>query len=135
MNGDMRARYLNQRVMTATPAQRVVMLYDRLALDLTRAFDIYATDPTDTFSAGQAIDHAMAIVAELAGSLRQTPDSPADNLASIYNYLLRELASVRGGQTGRLDGVRKIVDTLRKAWTEAVASTAAPTASAGSWVG
>lgn len=135
MSADMRARYLNQRVLTATPGQRVVMLYDRLALDLTRAADIYATDPTDTFSAGQAIDHAMAIVAELAGSLRPTKDSPAENLASIYTYLLRELTAVRGGQIARLAGTAKIVGTLREAWTAAVAQTATPSAAAGAWVG
>lgn len=134
MSTDMRARYLNQRVLTATPGQRVVMLYDRLSLDLTRAADIYATDPTDTYSAGQAVDHAMAIIAELAGSLRPTPNSPSDNLASIYTYLLRELTAVRGGQATRLAGAQKIVGTLRAAWTEAVASTAA-TATADAWVG
>lgn len=135
MSADMRARYLNQRVLTATPGQRVVMLYDRLSLDLTRAADIYATDPTDTFSAGQAVDHAMAIVAELAGSLRATPNSPADNLASIYTYLLRELTAVRGGAVTRLAGAAKIVSSLRDAWTTAVASTAAGTTAAGAWVG
>lgn len=132
---DMRARYLNERVMTATPGQRVVMLYDRLALDLTRAADIYATDPTDFYSAGQAIDHAMAIVAELAGSLRPTPNSPSDNLASIYGYLLKELSAVRGGASARLAGAAKIVGTLRKAWTEAVASTAPASGAATAWVG
>ncbi|MEO7125502.1 MAG: flagellar export chaperone FliS [Nakamurella sp.] len=135
MSIGMRARYLNERVLTATPGQRVVMLYDRLALDLVRAGDIYATDPTDTFSAGQAIDHAMAIVAELAGSLRATPNSPADNLASIYSYLIRELTAVRGGQSSRLAGTAKIVGSLREAWTTAIAQTASTPTTAGAWVG
>lgn len=135
MSADMRARYLNQRVLTATPGQRVVMLYDRLSLDLTRAADIYATDPTDTYSAGQSIDHAMAIIAELAGSLRATPNSPADNLASIYTYLLRELTAVRGGAIARLAGAAKIVGSLRDAWATAVASTAAGPTAPGAWVG
>lgn len=135
MSTDMRARYLNQRVLTATPGQRVVMLYDRLSLDLTRAADIYATDPSDTFAAGQALDHAMAIVAELAGSLRATPNSPADNLASIYTYLLRELTAVRGGATARLAGIATIVGTLREAWATAVAATATTGSAAGAWVG
>lgn len=134
MSTDMRAKYLNQRVMTATPGQRVVMLYDRLVLDLTRACDIYATDPTDTYSANQAVSHAMQIVAELAGSLRQVPDSPSDNLASIYGYLLQELTASMGGEARRLAGARTIVVTLRDAWAEAVSSTANPSA-AGAWVG
>lgn len=132
---DMRARYLNQRVMTATPGQRVVMLYDRLALDLTRAADIYETDPTDFYSAGSAVDHAMAIIAELAGSLRDIPDSPSGNLSALYGYLLKELAAVRGGETGKLAGARTIVETLRTAWTDAVTSASPHASAAGSWVG
>jgi flagellin-specific chaperone FliS len=77
----------------------------------------------------------MAIVAELAGSLRATPNSPADNLASIYTYLLRELTAVRGGATARLAGIATIVGTLREAWATAVASTATTGSAGGGWVG
>ncbi len=134
MSADPRARYLHQRVMTATPGQRVVMLYDRLALDLTRADDALGQTVPDVYSARQHVDHAMQIVAELAGSLRHENGGPADNLASIYNYLLGELTAVRGGATARLAGARDIVGTLRDAWATAVTSTMAP-AAAGAWVG
>lgn len=134
MSADLRARYLNQRVMTATPGQRVVMLYDRLAVDLTRAADCLEAQPADSFGAAQHVDHAMQVVAELAGSLKPTAGGPADNLASLYGYLLRELSAVRSGQTVRLAGARGIVGTLRDAWTAAVASISSP-AAAGAWVG
>lgn len=171
MSTDLRARYTNQRVMTATPGQRIVMLYDRLALDLRRASGengvgsgsgqapaITSTGPTEsgvvprqkTGSAAEAaarstpeaiadnIDHAMQILAELAGSLRPQPgatDSPVENLSQLYGYLLSELSAARSGETARLPGALGIVETLRAAWTEAVASTTSATTDSGSRVG
>lgn len=135
MPGDeVRARYLRDRVMTATPAQRVVMLYDRLGLDLTRA-----ADEPDEFSAGQHVSHAMEIVAELRSSLDITAGGPAENLAAIYAFLLRELVAVRTGQFGRLSPLHRVVADLRDAWAQAgelvANSGAAAPAAAGSWVG
>lgn len=135
MPGDeVRARYLRDRVMTATPAQRVVMLYDRLGLDLTRA-----SEAEDSFSAGQHVSHAMEVVAELRSSLDVTAGGPAENLASIYGYLLSELAGARGHETTKLPPLRGIVSSLRDAWARAgeqiSASQPAAAAAVGSWVG
>lgn len=144
---DMRARYLNQRVMTATPGQRVVMLYDRLHLDLTRAQEAINSAAIPAVQDGAPrplpgaddISHAMQIIAELAGSLDITAGGPAENLGSLYGYLLKELTAVRSGETTRLAGAATIVATLREAWTQAVNApdtTDAPvTASGGAWVG
>ncbi len=136
MSTDLRGRYLNERVMTATPGQRVVMLYDRLHLDLARA--AAAAQQDDAAASGTHLDHATQIVAELAGSLDVTAGGAAENLASLYGFLLAELVAVRSGATGRLAGAQQIVASLREAWTEAVATAAAektPATSAGAWVG
>ncbi len=135
MPGDeVRARYLRDRVMTATPAQRVVMLYDRLGLDLTRA-----DDEQDVHAAGRHVSHAMEIVAELRASLDVTAGGPAENLAAIYSFLLRELIAVRTGELTRLSPLHRVVSDLRSAWAQAseiVANSAASSpAVAGSWVG
>ena len=130
MNTDeLRTRYLRERVLTASPAQRVVMLYDRLTLDLTRAAAASTAQPSEH------IDHAMQIVAELRSSLHESVGQPGDNLAAIYGYLLRELIAIRGGATARLAGITEIVETLRSAWTIAAQQIAdtAPLA-AGAWV-
>jgi len=126
---DFRTRYLRERVLTASPAQRVVMLYDRLALDLTRAAAASTAQP------GEHLDHALQIVAELRSSLREFVGQPGENLAAIYGYLLRELIAIRGGDTTRLAGVTDIVETLRSAWANAAQQLAntAPVA-AGAWV-
>lgn len=131
---EVRERYLRDRVMTATPAQRVVMLYDRLGLDLT-----LAEGSEDAIAAGGHLAHAMQVVAELHASLNVTVGGPAGNLASIYTYLLQELLAARGGDTARGAGVRVIVTELREAWAQASeqvsAQTAAAAAAAGAWVG
>jgi flagellar protein FliS len=117
---DARARFLRDRVLTATPAQRVVMLYDRLARDLRQA-----EAAPDT-----ALGHAMQIVAELQASLDVGAGGPAENLASIYAYLLRDLIAVRGGESERLPARARIVDDLRPAWMQA-AEQVGPTPAAG----
>jgi flagellar secretion chaperone FliS len=125
---DARIRFLNDRVMTATPAQRVVMLFDRLALDLQRA-----VDSTDDIEAGSHIGHATTIVAELLGSLNRDAGGPADNLAALYGFLLKEFTTARcGSDRTRLSPLQTIVGGLRDAFAEAtatLASTASMTAS------
>lgn len=104
-------RFLADRVMTATPAQRVVMLYDRLALDLARA-------RTDADGAQEHLNHAALIVGELLGSLDQSAGGPAENLASLYDYMLRQIWSAQlSGDVVGLTSVEANVWTLREAWT------------------
>lgn len=130
---EVRARYLRDRVMTATPAQRVVMLYDRLGLDLT-----LAEVAEDDCSARQRISHAMQVVAELRSSLDVTAGGPAENLASIYGFLLRVLIAAQAGDGDRLAEAAQIVSSLRDAWAQAgerVGASAAAPPAAGRWVG
>jgi flagellar protein FliS len=110
---DFRSRYLRERVLTATPVQRVVLLYDRLALDLARARE--AADPV---AAGPHLGHAAQIVAELLTSLDASVGGPAANLTDLYNYLLRTLVAAQtGGAVDSLEAVESIVAGLRAAWT------------------
>jgi flagellar protein FliS len=127
-----RARYLRDRVMTATPAQRVVMLYDRLGLDLLRAD---GTD--DVYEYGQHVSHGMEVLAELRASLDLAAGGPADNLAAIYGYLLGELVAARSGARARLAGAREVIASLREAWAQAgdLVASAPSAVTAGSWVG
>jgi flagellar protein FliS len=110
-----RARFLRDRVMTATPAQRVVMLYDRLVVDLRLSIDA-----DDDLDASPHLSHAMLVIAELQSSLDASAGGAAENLARIYNYLLRELIDARGGRRDALPRVATIVGELRDTWAEAV---------------
>lgn len=112
-----RARYLADAVATATPARRIVLLYDRLWLDIQRGQA--AQDCADP-SARDHLQHAQQIVAELVGSLDTAAWSGAADLASLYLYLLRELmAESVQPQPGRLAGLTRMVFDLRSSWQQA----------------
>jgi flagellar secretion chaperone FliS len=63
----MLAQYRRDSVLSATPARLLVMLIDRLALDIDRA--AAAQDALDRETERRCLDNAQAIVAELMGSL------------------------------------------------------------------
>ena len=117
---DIRQRFLQDRVLTATPAQRVVMLYDRLALDLARG----RTEPA---AAGEHLSHAGRIVAELLGSLDPTAGGPAANLAALYGYLLRTILQAQlSADLAGLPALESMVSALRESW--AVVASGGPVA-------
>lgn len=109
---DIRTRFLRDRVMTATPAQRVVLLYDRLVLDLARA-----RDAQDAGSARPHLEHAGLILSELAGSLDRSAGGPAAGLSDIYHFALREVLSAQlSGFTPALATLTANLSSLRDAW-------------------
>lgn len=121
-----RARYFSDGVSTASPQQLLVMLYDRLALDLERAHE--ALQVGDRQAAGDQLLHAQEIVLELRASLDVDAWEGGPRLAGIYGWLVTELmqANVKG-DVRRVADCRKIVEPLRDAWREAAASLAART--------
>jgi flagellar protein FliS len=129
---DVRARFLRDRVLTASPAQRVVMLYDRLLLDLRLAASV-----DDRFDAGPHVSHALQVLAELHGSLDVTHGGPAENLSAIYGYLIGRLLEARmSGDLADLPTATTIVADLREAWAQAAAADAMTSAApATAWVG
>ncbi|HST48201.1 flagellar export chaperone FliS [Jatrophihabitans sp.] len=123
-----RARYLADAVATATPARRIVLLYDRLWLDIQRA---QAAQDCGDLTARDHLQHAQQILAELLGSLDVTAWTGAADLASLYSYLLRELiGEVIEPRPGRLATVTRIVSTLRESWQQAEAQLQGGTPSA-----
>jgi flagellar protein FliS len=123
----LRARYLGDTVATASPQQLLVMLYDRLALDLERAES--ALLGADREEASAQLQHAQDIVFELQGSLKIDVWEGGPRLASLYTWLISELvkANVKG-DLRRVGDCRKIVEPLRDAWREAAASLASSSA-------
>ena len=117
----LRARYLGDHIATASPQRLLVMLYDRLALDLERAHT--ALTEGDRQAANAQLQHAQEIVLELQASLRVEIWDGGPRLAALYTWLLTELvrANVKGNARVVAD-CRKIVEPLRDAWREAAAS-------------
>jgi len=119
----LRARYMGDAVSTASPQQLLVMLYDRLALDLERAQA--ALTEGDREETNTQLQHAQEIVIELRSSLDVGAWDGGPRLAALYSWLLTELiaANVKG-DARRVTDCRRIVEPLREAWRGAAASLA-----------
>jgi flagellar protein FliS len=123
----LRARYMGDTVATASPQQLLVMLYDRLALDLERAEQ--ALVDKDRTSAHRELMHAQEIVIELRASLNVEVWDGGPRLAALYAWLLGEFIQANlKGDVRRVRDCRKVVEPLRDAWRAAAASLAAKTA-------
>ncbi len=119
----LRARYLGDAVATASPQQLLVMLYDRLALDLERGqAALMAGDRT---VANEQLQHAQEIIIELRSSLQVDVWEGGPRLAALYSWLISELitANVKA-DVNRVSSCRQVVEPLRDAWRQAAASLA-----------
>jgi flagellar secretion chaperone FliS len=120
----LRARYLGDSIATASPQQLLVMLYDRLALDLERGEEALAEG--DRERAREQLLHAQEIVIELRGSLRVDVWEGGPRLAALYGWVLGELIQANlKGDVRRVRDCRRIVEPLRDAWRQAATSLAA----------
>jgi len=123
----LRARYLGDAVATSSPQQVLVMLYDRLALDLERAQKAVAAGQRQV--ANEELQHAQAIILELLSSLQVDAWEGGPRLASLYNWLLNELVQANiKADTNLISACGRVVEPLRDAWRQAVASLAGSTA-------
>jgi flagellar secretion chaperone FliS len=103
-----RAAYFRDSVTSASPAQQLAMLYDRLLLDLRWAEK--CQDQLDWIPASQHLMHAQAIITELAGTLKPELWSGGPALMSLYVYLLGIL---RTGNAWRdIAPTREAIDLL-----------------------
>jgi flagellar protein FliS len=115
---------MGDAVTTASPQRLLVMLYDRLALDLERAQAAFAAG--DRTEANLQLQHAQDIVLELRSSLQVDAWESGPRLAALYSWLLGELvqANVKADRN-RVASCLQVVEPLRDAWRQAVASLAA----------
>jgi flagellar protein FliS len=119
----LRDRYLGDAVATSSPQQILVMLYDRLALDLERAQKAVAAGERE--AAGEQLQHAQEIVIELLSSLQIDAWEGGPRLASLYNWLISELVQANVKlDTNRISSCRQVVEPLRDAWRRAAATLA-----------
>jgi flagellar protein FliS len=125
MNGSyLRDRYLADAVEVVSAQRLLVMLYDRLWMDLHRAAK--AVDDGDFEATNRELKHAQEIVERLQGALDTDVWPAGRNLHDVYTYLLNQLvvANVKKDRR-RIEACITIVEPLRDAWHQAV-RTAAP---------
>ena len=114
--------YLDASVTTASPARLLVMLCERLVLDLERG--LAAQRSADFQTAHRELLHAQEIVLELRSSLRTADWEGGPGLASLYDFLHLEL--VRANVTrdpGATEGCLGLVSDLAATWREAAMAT------------
>jgi flagellar protein FliS len=125
-----RDSYLAGAVSTASPQQLLVMLYDRLVLDLDRAEQAMRASDVRRDEARVQILHAQDIVVELRSSLNLNAGwDGAAGLSDLYGFVLTQLVQANVAMDADLvASCRSLVEPLRDAWREAAAacSAAAP---------
>lgn len=117
-----RNRYLTDAVQTATPAARLVMLYDALEMDLAyadKAFDA----GTDLKEVNDRLIHAQEIIMTLRDTVDPGGWDGAPRLIGLYNYLNVELLGANMDKDReRAAGVADHVRQLGAAWRQAAAT-------------
>lgn len=124
MNSDaQRAQFLNDTVLSASPARLLTMLYDRLVLDLDRGAKAQLAG--DFVEANTQLTHAQDIVAELMVTLDVDAWAGGPGLKALYSHLLTQLVEANiSHDAEQTAACRAIVDPLRMAWHEAAAELA-----------
>ncbi|MDQ4008528.1 MAG: flagellar export chaperone FliS [Actinomycetota bacterium] len=118
MNPNVRSAYMNNSVSTANPQRLLVMLYDRLLLDVQRGLG--AQRAADHAAAYPHLIHAQDIVAELRATLRVDDWEGGPGLASLYDWLLTQLvrANVQRDPSITVECL-PVIESLVQAWHEA----------------
>jgi flagellar secretion chaperone FliS len=110
--------YNRDSVLSASPARLLVMLYDRLLLDLSRAETAQLGE--DWSLASAQLLHAQEIVTELISSLRPEQWDGGPGLLAVYNYVLAGMVTANT----RRDVLKTreciaLLEPLRLAWHDA----------------
>ncbi|BEL11177.1 flagellar export chaperone FliS [Actinoplanes sichuanensis] len=117
----LRDRYLQDSINTASPARLLIMLYDRLILDLMHGEEAFRND--DRVLANEKITHAQEIVLELRVTLDLEAWDGAPGLASLYGFVLTELIGANiQRDADRVAGCRALLEPLRDAWRDAASA-------------
>ena len=110
-------RYKEMEVLSATPGELVVMVYDHLIARLLRARQAIVSGDVETRVT--EFGHARDAVGELLATL-DTPrgGAVAGQLSGLYTFFLRELSSLGlDPAVDRLDRVIAMIRQLREAFT------------------
>jgi flagellar secretion chaperone FliS len=113
-------QYQNNHILTASPEQILLMLYDG-AIRFTRQA-IHGMEEGNMSSAHHGIKKALAIITEFTNSLdHEIGGEIAENLDALYGFMIRELSLANlQKDTEKLRVVERLLVDLRATWGEAV---------------
>jgi flagellar protein FliS len=107
--------YRESAVLTATPEQLVVMLYDGANRFLTQS--AIAMRDGRAGLAGEKLRRAEAIIDELLATLDLSVGEVAERLQALYLFFKEHLSIARLKQdAGKVDEVARLMRELRGAW-------------------
>ncbi len=107
--------YRESAVLTATPEQLVVMLYDGANRFLTQS--AIAMRDGRAGLAGEKLRRAEAIIDELLATLDMSVGEIAERLQALYLFFKEHLMSARLKQdAGKVDEVAGFMRELRSSW-------------------
>jgi flagellar protein FliS len=115
---DARSSYREADVRGASPVRLVVLLYEQMILDLTRA--VQAMERHDIESRTREINHAITVIGFLQGTLNiEQGGQVAANLLRFYHTLRTALmeAQARASKQVLADQIACLLD-VREAWLE-----------------
>ena len=107
--------YRESAVLTATPEQLVVMLYDGANRFLTQS--AIAMRDGRAGLAGEKLRRAEAIIDELLATLDLSVGEIAERLQTLYLFFKEHLMAARLNQdASKVDEVARLMRELRSAW-------------------
>ena len=110
--------YREASVMTASPEQLVVMLYDGAGRFLRQAEGAMNGGGT-WLQASQKLSRAEAIIDELLATLDMDAGEIAERLQAIYVFCKTRLIEARIERDAvRVDQVARLLSELREAWSQ-----------------
>jgi len=108
--------YLRDAVMTATPEQLQLMLYDGAIRMALQARD--AIERRDFETSFNKLSRAQSIVLEMQNGLNYEVNRPlCERMAAIYNFIYRKLIDANVGRNvADIDDALKVLRVERETW-------------------
>lgn len=117
MRKNLKEEYLRQSIMTASPAELTVMLFNGCIKDL-RLAEVAMEEPADLLKVNEYLIKAQKILSELMGSLDLSYEL-SGQLLPIYSYLLREIRHMNvKKECSKMPEILKILSSQRDTWEQ-----------------
>lgn len=109
-------KYKQQEVLTASPIELIIMLYDGCMKQLKLAR--IAIQDREIENANKSLQKASRIIVELVNSL-DFHYPIAKDLLNLYEFMLGEIRTCNvTKETGPIEGVLELLGSLRESWVQ-----------------